>query len=399
VRDRLWERLQVSKVIRVQFINKSAPDTDITMTIYAASQILKDITFSDKIITDIENLILKKESFQEEHLLKFVTLSTGSVLEGNFLFLIAKASKLNLDFGILFDKIATGGYHILGIWPRDFAEECREDQEIFTYFLYRLINTPDYFANVTLYRPTAVQTPDMVVKHPTQELAPPVPMQAPPSTRSRPTPYQATSFDVTSVIQTQRCPHCNVALPAPRVQTLEHGGNTFCPNCYNIIKGSVIPGPPPQAPAPPSMAPPVTPSGIKQLNLPRFLEPFLNSLQNPGFLLESALLYILSSLNQLNMEMRKIYNKNMTEIEKRKDVLLRMKNQIMASNDTTAIPIQFKLPAYSASVYPILGTHFQDLIIYGLLKIMEWLGLVSPTISILMGKYEQIFSQVRQSLP
>ena len=398
-KDVLWERLQLSKVIRVQFINKSTPDTDITLTIYEASQILGNITFSEKLITAIEDLIQEKELFHEEQLLKFVKLSTGKVLEGNFLFLIAKSLKHNLDFGILFNKRVTGGYQILGIWPHDFAEICKEDREIFDFFIYRLINTPDYFANVTLYRPTPEQTPEMVIKHPTQELAPPVPWQPAPSTIPVPTPSQATPFDITSVIQTKRCPYCNAELPEPRVQVLERRGNTFCANCHNIIKGSFTPATPAQTLAPPSMAQPVTASDIKQLNLPRFLEPFLNSLQNPEFFLESALLYVVFSLDQMNLEMRKIYNKNMTEIENRKDEILRMKDQIMSSNATTKIAYQFKLPAYSASVYPVLETHFQNLIIYGLLKIMEWLGLTNLTSSLLMGKYEQIFSQVRQTLP
>ncbi len=381
-KDLLWERLQVRKTIQVQFIDKLALDTDITLNLYDPSQFLGHPGFTEKLMAKLENLIKTKESFHVEQILKKVKLSTGRILEGNFSFLMAKSLKRNLDFGILFNKTQSSVYQIVGLWPRDFLEVSREDPDIFKFFLYRLINTPNFFVNVRLFLPVPGGTPDTSIQYPTQEVIPPSPEQ--PVT----VPFQTTSVDVNMVIQTKRCPHCKAKLPDARLQVLQRGNNTFCNKCYNIIIKGVSPS-----------SSEIKTSDTKQLNLPRFLESFINSLQNPQFLLESALLYVIFSLDLMNIEMRKVYNKNMTEIEKRKDEILRIRNTILSSDDTTSTRVQFKLPAYTEAIYPLIETHLQDLIGYGLLMIMEWLELNNPLISQLRSIHERVFNQVRQNLP
>ncbi len=425
-KDVLWERLQVSKVLSVEFMNKSAAESEVALTIYEATQILGKIVLSDKFMVEIQNLIQRKQFFIEENLLKAVKLpSIKKVVDGNFLFLMAKSEKHNLNFGILFDYRQEEGFYIVGIWPHDFVEQCKKDKEIFQFLLFRLVNTPDYFANVTLYRPVEGQAPSMIVKQPTQAVAPPAqipqapplgippaaapPLAPPAAPAAAPEPAQAGALDIASVIKSKKCPYCNAQLPEPRLQVLERGRNTFCANCYNIIKGQVsetpaapaVPQAAPRAAAPiapptaPPMAPPLS-SDVRQLNLPRFLDPFLNCLQNPQFMLESALLYIVYSLDQMNIEMRKIYNKNMTEIENRKNEILSAKDRIMSSNDTTQMAYPFKMPAYISTLYPVLESNFQDLMIYGLMMMMEWLGVLSQPISLMMQNYERIFSQIQQ---
>ncbi len=407
----LWERLQVSKVLQVQFVNPSDPSTDITLSLNEASEVLGKVVFSERLMHDIQNLIRRESSFQEAQYLKQVKLPSGSVIEGNFSFIIAKSAKHNLDFGILFDRRADG-YYVMGLWPHDLVQMCKKDREVFEFTCYRLTHTPDFFASVTLYTPigeqapaaaqapaqyapSAPQAPPMQQAPPTQQAAPSAPATVP----AAPAAPRSAAVDIGSVLQTKRCPFCNAELPAPRLQVLERGRNTFCNSCYNIIKGSPseAAAAKPKAAAPqPSAAP--SAADVKTLNLPRFLDPFLNSLQDSQFMLEATLLYIIYSLDKLTMSTQKLYNQSMGKLQDNKNTILSAKTQIMSTTDTTPTAYQFKLPAYSAPLMPQLEAKFQDLMVYGALMIIEWLGILNPALAPLKASYEQVFNQVNQNI-
>ena len=275
-------------MLNVQFASETDPNTDVTLVFLAADRILgMQTVFADRFFYDIGQLIQKVRTYKLNETLRTVRLPTGQEIAGQFGFIIAKSLKENLDFGILFNRLDTGGYHIAGLWPRDFAEICRTDHEVFEFLMYRLINTPEFFSKVTLYQSAEVPMPKMEVKAPSYEVTPPPietpfpapPSVAPPSTAAvgqpisrfpkaikaaevkaavkppeieiKPPPVpafrtphtveagisEAERAEIPPDLLEGRCPFCKASIPEPRLKVLERGQNTFCPKCLKILKG------------------------------------------------------------------------------------------------------------------------------------------------------------------
>ncbi|MHA1129971.1 MAG: hypothetical protein ACTSQQ_04095, partial [Candidatus Helarchaeota archaeon] len=253
----------------------------VTLSFIAAERIVGEVTFSERLIYDIGNLIQRTGNYHLNETFRGAKLPSGQDLEGNFLFIIAKSEKENLDFGVLFNQAESGGYHIVGLWPRDFAEICKTDREIFEFLMYRLVNTPEFFSKVSLYRSPETEQPVTKVKTPSVAIKPPAPapeVKRPPTPVSemKPTPapeMPAAAAEVKSVMKPPdievkpappttpvaikppeeakvelppellegRCPKCKAILPEPRLKVIQRGGNTFCPKCLKIIKGIKAP--------------------------------------------------------------------------------------------------------------------------------------------------------------
>lgn len=257
-------------MLNVRFASESDPDTDVSLSFFAADRILGEIIFSERFLLDLGKIIQHEREYRLNETLKGVKLPSGQDISGQFVFVIAKSHKEGLDFGILLNQLESGGYHILGLWPRDFAEICKSDREIFEFLMFRLINTPEFFAKVTLYRSASAEVPSMEVKKPALEAkptyaaeipVPPAPEIAyppiPPSTDMKaaikpegvqvapPVPASAKAEEVAVELPPEllegRCPFCKAVLPEPRLKVIERGGNTFCPKCLKILKGIKAP--------------------------------------------------------------------------------------------------------------------------------------------------------------
>ncbi len=256
-------------MLNVRFASDADPDQDVTLSFIAAERIIGEVTFSERLIYDIGNLIQNTGNYHLNETFKGAKLPSGQDLEGKFLFIIAKSDKENLDFGILFNQLPTGGYHIVGLWPRDFSEICKDDREIFEFLMYRLVNTPDFFSKVSLYRAPETKQPVAKVKTPSVEVKPPAPapemkqpasvpvaaaevktVVKPPDIEIKPTPPAAPTevkppeeakLELPPEILEGRCPKCKAVLPEPRLKVIQRGGNTFCPKCLKIIKGVKAP--------------------------------------------------------------------------------------------------------------------------------------------------------------
>jgi uncharacterized Zn finger protein (UPF0148 family) len=283
-------------MLNVQFASEMDPNTDVTLVFIAADRILGMTTiFAERFFFDIGQMIQKTKGYRSNETLRSVKLPSGQQLEGQFGFIIAKSLKENLDFGILFNRLESGGYHIIGLWPRDFAEICKTDHEIFEFLMYRLINTPDFFSKVTLYQSSEVKMPKMEVKPPAVEVKPPTakpkaqappftappsapvfvppasppspaavkpmpapmrppaaaevraaikpaeveisPPVAPPTAPPSAPPSEIERAEVPQDLLEGRCPYCKANIPEPRLKVLERGQNTFCPKCLKILKG------------------------------------------------------------------------------------------------------------------------------------------------------------------
>lgn len=131
------------------------------------------------------------------------------------------------------------------------------------------------------------------------------------------------------------------------------------------------------------------------LKLPKFLKSLLNFFNNDQLLLESGLLFVIFSLNLLDDEMQIRYGQNIESIQTRKETLLQMKDLLWVNLDITPDCIcKFRLPSCLFPAYPLFEKHMPDLAIFGILKILEWLGLLNSSICSLIRNYEGSFYEV-----
>ncbi|NVM54759.1 MAG: hypothetical protein HWN66_13740 [Candidatus Helarchaeota archaeon] len=138
---------------------------------------------------------------------------------------------------------------------------------------------------------------------------------------------------------------------------------------------------------------------LKILNIPRFFKPIFKFFNNNQLLLESSLLYIIYSLDIMNPEMQEIYDGNLSRIEYKRNELMEIKDLLWIDVDTTEeFVCQFNLPSFILPIYPVLEKEFQNLLIFGLLKIFEWLNLLNTKVSSLIPKYEQNFAEILQTI-
>ncbi len=251
-------------MLNVRFASESDPETDVTLSFFAADRLIGEVVFSERFLFDVGQMIQKKSAYHLNETLRNVRLPSGQGVEGQFLFIVAKSLKENLDFGVLFNRLDSGGYHIIGLWPRDFAEICKQDNEVFEFLMFRLINTPEFFGKVTMYQSAEMPKPRMEVKPPEVEIRPPAvpaktPFAAPTSAAPaaaaevkaavkpagvevKPTPAAAAppaapAAEAPPDLLAGRCPFCKAPIPEPRLKVLQRGSNTFCPKCLKILKG------------------------------------------------------------------------------------------------------------------------------------------------------------------
>ena len=138
---------------------------------------------------------------------------------------------------------------------------------------------------------------------------------------------------------------------------------------------------------------------VKILKLPIFLKPIFNFFTDNQLLLESSLLYIIYSLELLNPEMQEVYEQNLAKIEKRKKDLLELGDLLWVNIDsTTEFICKFNVPTYMSHIFHLLEDAVPNLVVFGLLRIFQWMNLLSFKVNSLVPKYEQSFSDVLQDL-
>jgi len=135
------------------------------------------------------------------------------------------------------------------------------------------------------------------------------------------------------------------------------------------------------------------------LKIPHFLKSLFSFYNDEGLLIETSLLYICYCLNLMTDEMQVIYEQNLAEIEKNRVILLKMKELLQLNKSETPVFIcKFELPTYILSKYSLIEDDFENLIIFGLIKIFEWLGVFDSEFIEKYSKYEICFSSVVQRL-
>ncbi|MHA1270453.1 MAG: hypothetical protein ACTSPY_11740 [Candidatus Helarchaeota archaeon] len=238
----------------------------VLLSLLDANKVISRNIFTERFIDNLHKAIDENSSqYQTLKKLKNVIYDMGMAEIENNSFILAKSKVGKMDFGILLNREQFGGYSILGLWPKDFYESIRDDDEIFDYFVYRLINTPQFFDKVILYIPSEeviqaskierekLKAKPVPAKVPPVPSTPPIPSQkppeiptaaptpSPPPTPSTPLP-QPQKISVPSppqpaqhVTVDDRCPNCKKLLSAPRLKILKSGQSTFCPSCLKII--------------------------------------------------------------------------------------------------------------------------------------------------------------------
>ncbi|MFX0142183.1 MAG: hypothetical protein ACFFDN_51570 [Candidatus Hodarchaeota archaeon] len=114
---------------------------------------------------------------------------------------------------------------------------------------------------------------------------------------------------------------------------------------------------------------------------PNFLKLMFNLLNKDNLLSETALLYIFLNFNILPEEYEEKYNKNIQKILKILNESSEIKNLIVTSSensDDSQFLVEFQIPEKLNSQFNKLEENISNFLIYGVLAIIKWLGLLSP---------------------
>ena len=135
------------------------------------------------------------------------------------------------------------------------------------------------------------------------------------------------------------------------------------------------------------------------LKLPHFLKSIFSFYNDEKLLIETSLLYIMFSLDLMSQEMKALYEKNISQIENKKGPLLEMKELLRVNR--TIVPefiVKFEVPTFILPHFSLLEKNFQNLVVYGLLKIFEWLNVLDSKENLGNSIYEQSFIDTFHSL-
>ncbi|MHA1385026.1 MAG: hypothetical protein ACTSR3_14855 [Candidatus Helarchaeota archaeon] len=126
-----------------------------------------------------------------------------------------------------------------------------------------------------------------------------------------------------------------------------------------------------------------------KIMVPNFLKFMFNLFNKDNLLNETVLLYILLNFNQLTPELEKRYDTNIQRILKILNESSEIKDLIIINSenvDNSQFLVDFKIPEEFNFLSTQLGNNYSNCIIYGVLALAKWLGLLSP-------KYQQIYNE------
>ncbi len=132
---------------------------------------------------------------------------------------------------------------------------------------------------------------------------------------------------------------------------------------------------------------------ITFLKFPHFLKPIFSFYNDNKLLIEASFLYILFCLEQMTPELQKLYEHYISKIEYPKANLLEMRDLIRINKTIEPqFVCKFEIPTYLLPSYSIYEENFPDLIVFGLIKIFEWLNVFEAGLVSLNPSYEQSFT-------
>ncbi|MHA1380041.1 MAG: hypothetical protein ACTSRG_16845 [Candidatus Helarchaeota archaeon] len=130
--------------------------------------------------------------------------------------------------------------------------------------------------------------------------------------------------------------------------------------------------------------------------VPNFLK-FMFNLFNKEYLLnDTVFLYILSNFNNLPQELETKYNNNLQEMQKILQESSEIKSLVILNSENSDDSIflyEFRIPNEFSSIFNQFGENTSNLIIYGVLAITKWLGLLSSKYQPVHKKYEEKFKK------
>ena len=133
---------------------------------------------------------------------------------------------------------------------------------------------------------------------------------------------------------------------------------------------------------------------IVTIAFPNFLKLMFNLFNKDNLLSETALLYIFLNLNNLPPEYEEKYDKNIQIILKIFKESSEIKNLILTSSETvddSQFWVEVQIPKKLNSQFDQLGEKASYFLIYGVLAIIKWLGLLSPKFLPEYKSYEKYF--------
>ncbi len=135
-----------------EVIMKGKEEADWTVTFYDVQE-----TFEEKIILrkefleDLSNNMKSLKHYRFLQIIKSIISSKGDDLTNKLIFIIlATSADKKLKFGVMFGQLQEGDLHVFALWPESLIQAISLDRNIFSAFISRLIQNPEWFSDVNL---------------------------------------------------------------------------------------------------------------------------------------------------------------------------------------------------------------------------------------------------------
>ena len=136
---------------------------------------------------------------------------------------------------------------------------------------------------------------------------------------------------------------------------------------------------------------------LKIIKIPQVLKPMFYFFNDDQLLIDTSIQYILYCLDLITNEIYARYNENIQIITRKKDELMAIKDLLWVNmSQTSEYVCKYKVPNVLYDYLINMEKEFEEIIIFGLLKIFEWLNLLNSTALGLIPKYEQSFIKAQQ---
>lgn len=140
-------------------------------------------------------------------------------------------------------------------------------------------------------------------------------------------------------------------------------------------------------------------AGKITLKIPYFLKPIFSFYNNDALIIETSLYYIIYSLDLMDPEMKIVYEQNLAQFEASRTRLTELKGLLQIYlNNMPAFDILYKIPSQVLPIYPILEEEINNLIIFGMLKLFEWLNILDLEIYPEKPTYEHSYTKILKAL-
>ena len=149
---KLEKPLKFSKVWKISMEGSNEKQKQWSISFFDAKEIFDEtIVLKPEFLDDLFEKLRENDHYHFIQNILSATSSIGEDLTSKALYIILATSKAKeLKFGIMLGRLKEGGLYLIALWPEALAQAIGVDGTIFTAFLNRIIDDPEWFSDINI---------------------------------------------------------------------------------------------------------------------------------------------------------------------------------------------------------------------------------------------------------